>query len=171
MKRFLAAAVIVVGAAAYVAGYWPEQQRRMALETEVAALRAQVADLEARVRGGRLLGQLLNVTEAVAALNYGQAQALSSTFFEDVRTEEARAPGAEMRSALEGVHQRRDAVTSALARGDASVMDTLRTVQLQLRELLGYPVFPTIPPPEGLPPAGLPPATLPAAPAETGPKP
>jgi len=168
MKRFLAAAVIVVGAAAYVAGYWPEQQRRMALEREVAALRAQVTDLEARVRAGRLLGQLLNVTEAVAALNYGQAQTLSSTFFDDVRTEAARAPGEEMRSALEGVHQRRDAVTSALARGDASVMDTLRTIQLKLRELLGYPVVPTTSqPPDALPPAALPPA----APVELGPRP
>jgi hypothetical protein len=92
------------------------------------------------VRVGQLLGDLLNITEAVAALNYGQAQQLSSRFFDGVGAEAARTPAGALRTALEAVLQNRDQVTSALARGDQAVMEPLRRSQIRLREALGYPV-------------------------------
>jgi hypothetical protein len=167
MKRVVAGVIVVLAVVAYVAGYWPEYQQRRAVETELAAVRSERDELDGQVRVARLLGQLLNVTEAVAALNFGQAQTLSSTFFDEVRAEAARTESADVRATLEAIHQNRDTVTSALARGDADVMGTLRSMQVRLRETLGYPVAATAPvvtpPPEATPP--------PAPPAEPTPSP
>lgn len=132
--------VIAIGAVAYAAGYWPEHQRRVALEREVDAFQQRLAESDARVRLAGLLGQLLHVTEEVAGMNYGQAQILSSRFFDDVRAESDRAADAGVRTVLQSILQNRDAVTSALARADATVLDTLRHAQTQLRAALGYPV-------------------------------
>jgi hypothetical protein len=140
MRRFVTAAVVALIAVAYAAGYWPERQRRVALEAEVASSRIRLAELESRVRAGSLLGELLLVTETVAAMNYGEAQRLSSGFFDGVRQEAARSSIAEVRTALEAIHGRRDSVTGALARGDQTVLDELRRLQVQLRQALGHPV-------------------------------
>ena len=136
--RVIASLVILVVGAAFLAGYWPEHQRRVASEGQAATLGAQLAEAEARVRMARLLGEVLRVTEAVTALNYGQARELSSTFFDGVRAEAARTPVPSFKTALEGILQRRDGVTAALSRGDQEAADLLRTTQMQLREALGY---------------------------------
>ena len=139
-RRVVAAVVILLIGLAYVAGYLPEHRRRAALDADLIALRGQLADAEARVRMSQLLGDLLNLTEAVTALNYGQAQQLSSRFFDGVGAEAARTPGVAFKRALEAVLQNRDQVTSALARGDRAAMEPLRRSEIQLREALGYPV-------------------------------
>jgi hypothetical protein len=181
MKRVVAALIVVLAVVAYIAGYWPEYQRRVALESEVASLRSERDSLDARARLARLLGLLLNVTEAVNAMNFGQAQTMSSTFFDDVRAEEALTEDSELRATLEGIHQNRDAVTSALARGDAGILATLHSMQIRLRQALGYPVpntAPTMPPPPAAPATPTPdaptppdaaPAPPPAPPAPTSP--
>ena len=135
-RRVVAAVVIVLIGLAYLGGYWPEHRRRSALEAENDALRSQLANAESRVRVGQLLGDLLSLTDAVTALNYGQAQQLSSTFFDSVGAEAARTPVGALRTTLEAVLQNRDQVTSALARGDQAVMEPLRRTQIQLREAL-----------------------------------
>lgn len=140
MKRILAVGIVVLIGAAYFAGYWPERQRRVALEAEVAALRADRSTSRTQVAVARLLGQLLHATEAAAAMNYGEAQNLSSRFFDEVRAEVPRTEDPAMRATLESVQRTRDDVTAALARGDASVLGLLRQSQLQLRAALGYPV-------------------------------
>jgi hypothetical protein len=126
--------------AAYLAGYWPERQRRVALEAEVAALQQRLAEADARVRLGRVLGELLQVIETIEAMNYGQAQALSSRFFDTVAGEADRATDPAVRSVLQAVARQRDPVTSALARGDGGIVGTLRDAEVQLRAALGYPV-------------------------------
>ena len=47
--------VVVLTAAAYLAGYWPERQRRVALEAEVAILRPQLVEAQAKARLAVLL--------------------------------------------------------------------------------------------------------------------
>ncbi len=153
MKRFLVAVVALLVLAAFVAGYWPEHQQRVAFEAEVVTLRAQLAENEALVRAGRLFGQLLTVTDAVTAMNYGQAQARVTTFFDEVRAESARTPVEGLRTTLEAMLRRRDAVTSALARAEPAVVDTLRELQSQLRKALGYSLPPVEEPPAAPPPA------------------
>ena len=146
-KRFLAGATIVLIAAAYIAGYWPEHSRRLVFENEAAAFRARLDDAEARVRVSALLGELLHISETVASMNYGQAQTRSSAFFDEVRSEAASTPVAELRSALQTVLQGRDGITASLSRGDQAALEPLRALQIELRGGLGYPIPPTDPPP------------------------
>lgn len=139
-KGVIAAIVVLVVGLAYVAGYWPEHRRRVGIEVDAAALRERLADAEARVRMGRLLGEILNIREAVVLLNYGQAQQLSSTFFDGARAEASITPIDAFKTALEAVLQVRDQVTAALARGDQAALEPLRRSELLLRNVLGYPI-------------------------------
>ncbi len=137
-RTWLLAAVVALGAA-FLAGYWPQARQRRAVERELAALNDRVADAEARERLGRLLGDLLYLTETVAAMNYGEAQPLSTRFFDDVSAEAARTSAPDFKAALEEVARQRDSVTAALARGDPAALESLRAAQLALRAALGYP--------------------------------
>jgi len=148
---------VILIAAAYAGGYWPERQRRVAAQAESAVLRSRVADLEARQRIGALLGDVLSLSEAVSSMNYGQAQEMSSGFFDRVQAEALALGDSDLAPALARIARQRDAVTAALARGDQRALDPLRQAQLLLREALGYP-----PPPPG---AQVPAPAAPAAPA------
>lgn len=134
-----AAVVLVALLAAFLLGYWPERQRRAGAEREAADLHARADTLEGEVRAARLLGDLLHVTDAAAAMNYGVAQELSSAFFDAAREEADRAPDPAVRATLRDLVGRRDAITSALARGDVRVVETLRQMKVDYREALGYP--------------------------------
>lgn len=139
-------------AAAFAAGYWPEHRQRRALEQQLRALDARVAELEARVRLARLLGDLLFLTETVTAMNYGEAQALSTRLFDDVSAELPRTPVAAFKAALAEVARHRDSVTASLARGEPAALGPLARAQLALRQALGYPVpSQPVPAPPALP--------------------
>ena len=166
MKRYGLLIVVLLVGAAYVAGYWPEHQQRMTLERERQGLQGQLAEAQARVRLGGLLGQLLAVIDAAAARNYGQAQDLSSRFFEDLRAESTRVSDAPTRVILEGILRARDSVTASLTRSDPAVLDQLRQAQVGLQSALGYRV--AAPAPAPAPPAAAPSET-PAPPPSTEP--
>lgn len=138
MKTFFAASLIVLAGLAYLVGYWPEHQRRRALEGQVATLQLQLAEAQARVRLGDLLGQLLAAKDAVSAQNYGQAQALSSKFFDAVRAESATATGT-FKDALDKVVPMRDPVTASLTRGDPQALTLLQDAESQVRNALWFP--------------------------------
>jgi hypothetical protein len=139
-KRIATIAAIVVIGGAFLAGYLPERSLRTAAQRESVALREQLAATEARVRMGQLLGQGLALREVVMRQNFGQAQELSSAFFDGVRREAAATPLDEFRSVLNEVLARRDAVTASLAKADAGILETLRAMELQMRRALAYPV-------------------------------
>jgi len=139
MKRYFTALVIVLAGLAYLVGYWPEHQRRQALEGECTSLRVQLAEAQARVRLGGLLGQLLAAEDAVSAQNYGQAQALLSKFFDAVRAEATRTAAGSFNDALEKVDRMRDPVTASLTRGDPQALTLLRDAETLLRNALGFP--------------------------------
>ena len=141
MKRYFAVLVVLLAGLAYLAGYWPEHQRRQALEGHVASLQVQLAEAQARVRLGGLLGQLLAAEDAVSAQNYGQAQALSSAFFDAVRAEMTRTGS--FKDALEKVVGMRDPVTASLTRGDPQALTLLRDAETLVRNALGFPRPPT----------------------------
>lgn len=147
MNRYGLLIVVLLVGAAYVGGYWPEHQQRVTLERETQAIKAQLSEAQARVRLGGLLGQLLALVDAAAARNYGQAQELSSRFFEDLRAESARVPDARTRAVLEGILRARDSVTASLTRSDPAVLDELRQAQVGLQSALGYRVGPPGPAP------------------------
>jgi hypothetical protein len=143
----LAVLVVLVGAGAFAGGYWPQRQARVRAEREAAEARRQLAETradlaraEARDRRGRLLGRLLALQDAVASGNFGEAQALSTPFFDGVRDEAASEPDAKVRASLDAILARRDAVTAGLARGEASVREALVPMGMELRRSLDYPV-------------------------------
>jgi hypothetical protein len=134
-------AVLLI-AAAYIAGYWPEHRQRLAGERETDNLRVRFEEADARVRSARLLGDLLLIRDAVASMNYGHAQTISTTFFDEVRSEAARTTVDGLRSGLQGVLQNRDSTTTALSRSDQASLDQIRKMEIELRAALGYPVPP-----------------------------
>lgn len=153
MKKLLALLVVLLVAGAFVAGYWPQRQARVRAEQEATEARRQLADVraelarvEARDRRGRLFGQLLALQDAVAGGNFGEAQTLSTPFFDGVRDEAARASDAAVRTSLDAILMRRDTVTAGLARGEASVRETLLPIERELRRALGYPLPALLPP-------------------------
>lgn len=139
VKRYFATLVIVLAAFAYLAGYWPEHRRRQALEGQVTSLNVELAGAQARVRLGGLLGQLLAAEDAVTVQNYGQAQALSSRFFDAVAAEAARTAGGSLKEALEKLVRMRDPVTASLTRGDPQALTQLRDAETLVRNALGFP--------------------------------
>jgi len=157
MKRLLAVLVVLLIAAAFVAGYWPQREARVRAEQEAAEarrqldeVRAELARAEARDRRGRLFGRLLALQDAVASGNFGEARALSTPFFDGARDEAARESDAAVRTSLDAILMRRDTVTAGLARGEGSVREMLLPIERELRRALGYPL-PALPPPRPAP--------------------
>jgi hypothetical protein len=138
MKKFFAALVIVLVGFAFLVGYWPEHRRRQALEGQVTRLQVQLAEAQARVRLGGLLGQLLATQDAVSAQDYGQAQALSSEFFDAVGAEATRTVAGSVKDALANVLRMRDPVTASLTRGDPQALALLQDAESVLRSTLGF---------------------------------
>jgi hypothetical protein len=131
---------VILGGGAFLAGYLPEHRLRTAAERESQHLREQLGAAEARIRVARLLGEALTVKEVAMRQNYGQAQDLSSPFFNRVRDEAASTPIGELRDVLNDVLSRRDAVTASLTKADPGVVDTLHALELRMRGALGYPL-------------------------------
>ena len=104
----------------------------------VGTLQNQLAVAEGRIRLGQVLGQLLRLSDAVRAKNYGEAATLSSAYFDAVREEASRA-NADAAVALNIILKSRDQVTTAIAGTDAGLDVTLREHEQQLRRALGYP--------------------------------
>jgi protein phosphatase len=154
MRRMLGFVIVLSIAAAYGAGYWPERQRRIAAEGELRSLRASHEAAETRVRLGRLLGQSLALRDVVVQRNYGQAQALATEFFDQVRAESTRTVVPGFRDALEAVLRMRDPVTASLAQADPAVSEHLLQVEARLKAALGFASVPT-PPAAPLRPAAL----------------
>jgi hypothetical protein len=146
--------VIVLLAAAYVAGFWPQRERISVLSSENATLQQRVEAAEGRVRAGALLGELLTFEEVVREMNYGQARGMSSPFFEHVAAEAARNTDPGVKQALASILATRDRVTVALTQGDPSALGLLRDGETRLRVALGYPA-----PPAPAPVAATVPAT------------
>jgi hypothetical protein len=139
MKRYFAALVIVLAGLAYLVGYWPEHQRRQALEGQVTSLQVELAEAQVRVRLGGLLGQLLAAEDAVSAQNYGQAQALASKFFDGVQAEDTRTAAGSFKDALDKVVRMRDPLTASLTRADPQALPLLRDAETLVRNALGFP--------------------------------
>jgi len=146
--------VVLLVAGAFAAGYWPQRKSLIQARAEAAEARrqlsearAELAQAEAKARLGRLFGQFLALQDAVAAGNYGEAQALSSSFFDRVRDEAGPGADATSRTAFDAILMRRDTVTAGLARGEGSVREVLVPIERELRRVLGYPVPPPAPPP------------------------
>jgi hypothetical protein len=79
--------------------------------------------------------------EVVVHRNFGQAQEMSSRFFDSVRTELAASSSGPFRDDLTDVLSRRDVVTASLAKGDEELLAMLRAIEVRMRRTLSYPVL------------------------------
>jgi hypothetical protein len=154
VRKVIAVLVVLLVAGAFVGGYWPQREKLVRAQAEanelrqqLAGSRSQLAAAEAKARLGRIFGQYLALRDAVASGNYGDAQKLSSPFFDAVRDEVARGADPTVRAALDAVLTRRDTVTAGIARGEGSVREVLVPIERELRRALGYPVLPPAPAP------------------------
>jgi hypothetical protein len=167
MKRIVVITIVVLLGVAYLAGYWPEHSQLKTARTTLDELQPQLANAEVQVRLGQVLGQQMRLADAITVRNFGEATDLSTAFFDRVQQEAARTTNADARQALDTILQTRDQVTTAIARTDLSVGETLRQQEIVLRRALGYPVpaqeplpvpvtLPAPAPPMAAPPAAAP---------------
>jgi type II secretory pathway pseudopilin PulG len=147
VRKVLAVLAVLLIAGAFVAGYWPQRQRLIQAQAEAAEARRQLSEARselavaaAKARLGLLFGEFLTLQDAVVTGNYGEAQTLSSPFFDRVRSEAGKVSDAKTRTALDAVLMRRDAVTAGIARGEGSVREVLVPIETELRRALGYPL-------------------------------
>jgi len=164
MLKFVVVVVVLL-AASYVAGFWPQRERIGTLQAENAALQQRVEAAEARVRAGTLLGELLAFKEVVQDMNYGQARGMSSPFFEHAAAEAARTSDAGIKQALAAILGLRDRVTVALTQGDAAALGLLRESETRLRQALGYPAPPAAAASAPIPMTAAPAPAVPGAPS------
>jgi hypothetical protein len=139
MRRLGILVVVALIVAAYFIGFWPEHRSLLATQADLAMTRAQLAESQARVQLGQLLGNLLELSDVVAARDYGRAASLSSAWFDRVRDEAQTVQDPDAKRVLRQILDTRDGITSALARSDADVAKTLEANETRLREALGYP--------------------------------
>jgi hypothetical protein len=140
MKKAAALAVIVLVAVAYLAGYWPQHRQLTEARAQVEQLQSRLDAAEARLSLAEVLGQLLRLSDADAAKNYGEAAALSSSFFDAVRAEASRTTSPDTRTVLEDILNTRDRVTTAIAATDPMLGQVLDAHEGRLRQALGFPI-------------------------------
>ena len=129
----IAAALV---AAAYLAGYWPQHQRVLSLDEDLRLANSRLAEAQAEIRIYQLENRLLGLMEKTEQKNYGEAQKLSTDFFDRMRSEIPQAGNASLQSLLESTLQKRDAVTAGLTKGDLATLDLLRQILVSFRQAL-----------------------------------
>ena len=136
MRKIKLLAVVLMIIWAFLLGYWPQRKQVAALQDENVQIKNQLASAEALGRVARLENELLVLIEQTESQNYGDAQKMSNTFFDDVRKEIDRNKTAPYVSKLEAILARRDAVTAGLAKAEAPTVATLKQSLSEMRELV-----------------------------------
>ncbi|HEY6181497.1 MAG TPA: hypothetical protein VIW67_04575 [Terriglobales bacterium] len=136
MRKIMLLVIVVLVIWAFLLGYWPQRKQVQAIEQENVQLKAELASSQALGRIARLQNGLLVLIEQTEAQNYGEAQKLSNSFFDDVRKEIDRDKGAPYLAKLETILARRDAVTAGLAKAEAPTIGALRQSLTEMRELV-----------------------------------
>lgn len=135
MKKVILILGMVLLVAAYLGGYWPQRQKVQEAQKNSEQATQQLAAAQTVVHIARLENDLVALVDQTQNQNYGEAQKLSSRFFDDLRAELDRFPNAPYRSTLETIFSRRDAVTAGLTRADAATIGPLRQSLNEIRQL------------------------------------
>lgn len=128
---------LVLLAAAYVAGYWPQHQQLHAAQQNAAQAQQQLATTQEVARICKLENELLALLGQAENQNYGDARNLSNAFFEDLRKEADRDPNAPYKADLENILGQRDAITAGLTKADPSTTNSLKQALTQMEQLVG----------------------------------
>ena len=87
MRKFKFLVVVVLVIWAFLLGYWPLHKQVQAIEQENVQLKKDLASSQSLGRIARLQNELLVLIEQTEGQNYGEAQKLSNSFFDEVRKE------------------------------------------------------------------------------------
>jgi hypothetical protein len=129
--------LLLITIAIYLCGYWPTKRR---LDQTVDQLRrnsAQLSDAQEKIGIYNLQNVLLKLLANVGQNNFDAAQPLSSRFFDGVSNEINRTGQAAIRGALEPILEKRDTVTSGIARKDPATADLVRKISDDFTQLAG----------------------------------
>lgn len=140
MRRAIVIVVVVLIGVAFVAGFWPQYRQLTEARKQLQETQNRLTAAEGRIRLADLLGRLLTLSDAVASKNYGDAAALSSSFFDAVRIEALRAEQPAVTATLQTILNSRDQVTTAVAGTDAALSTMLKEHERSLRRALGHPM-------------------------------
>ncbi len=136
MKRAAMILAIVLIVAAYLFGFWPQYQQARAARAQLAAVASELNHAQGQVRLCRLENDLLAVIRQTSDKNYGTASKLSSAFFSAIVTELPRESDPNVDAALQTVLRQRDAVTAALAQGDANSLSLLQPLEADMAKIV-----------------------------------
>lgn len=129
MKRAMLIIGIVLIGAAYLGGFWPQYQKAQQARRQLTSVTEELNQAQGKLDLCRLQVRLLALIGKTSVKDYGQASALSTQFFNGVRREEGRQSEPGVKSALQSILSQRDTVTSDLAKGDASALGVLNTLE------------------------------------------
>jgi type II secretory pathway pseudopilin PulG len=135
MKKVLLIVAVVLLGAAYFSGYWPQHQKLQQAQQANAQTAQQLGVAQSALHVCRIENDLVALVEQTQNQNYGEAQKLSTKFFDDLRGELDRSPNAAYHGTLDNIFGRRDAVTAGLTRGDATIIGPLRQSLNEIRQL------------------------------------
>jgi hypothetical protein len=136
MKRVIFGIVVLLIVGAYLAGYLPQNTRLRDAESKLAQVSSQLDTAQQSVRLFRLQDQAFLLVQETANQNYGNAMTLSTKFFDGVRDEISRAKQPALKSSLESILAQRDAVTTALAKGDSAANGMLQKTVATLQQIV-----------------------------------
>jgi hypothetical protein len=128
----LAALLVVV----YVVGYWPPHSQLQKTQTSLQSVSSQLADAQARLQIYSLSDRLVRLIDKVDEKNFGDAQKLSSEFFDQAGAEMTRTNDEHRKSVLQSILGKRDAVTAGLANGASATAEVLHQCLVELRSLV-----------------------------------
>jgi hypothetical protein len=136
MKKlgFVLLAVLLV--VVYVVGYWPQHSQLQETERRLQSVSSQLANAQARLHMYSLSDRLARLIDKVEEKNFGDAQKLSSEFFDQVRAEMTQTNDEHRKSVLQSILSKRDAVTTGLANGVSATGEVLRQSLAELRSLV-----------------------------------
>lgn len=129
MKRVGIIIGIVLILGAYVFGYWPERQATLETRQHLAIVQTQLTAAQSQLALCRLQIHLLALVRQTEAKNYGNASSLSTSFFNEVSRQASAATDSDVKSTLQSILQKRDAVTGLLAKGDPSALGMLQPLE------------------------------------------
>jgi hypothetical protein len=136
MNRFVIILGVVLIAAAYIGGYWPEHRRLEAAQQSETRATQSLAGVQTVGRICVLENDAMALIDQTTNQNYGNARNLSNNFFDAVRRQADLEPNSPYKGDLENILGQRDAVTAGLARADASTVTTLKQILAQLQQIM-----------------------------------
>ena len=115
-------------AVGFAVGFIPQFRIRLRLESQVEELKASEESMQ---HVGQIIGLRDSISLAyleVTRLNYGNAAEYAARFFDLAQELAAGSGGPALKPALDEILNTRDAVTAALAKGDATSVEQLRSL-------------------------------------------